>query len=233
MCLNNRRNFVSSPGRTGSGKTTFCAHFPATPVRNFVNADLIAAGLSPFAPERAALRAGRLMLEEIHRLAAEKADFAFETTLSGRTYEAMLRAFREQGYQIFLYFLWLPDVSMNPERVAGPCARRRANIPDDDVRRRYGRGIQNFLTVYRQLADYWIVFDNSGLWPQGGRIRNRDRSDYPGRRSLSTLRCRGRAIMRTSNGSYPSGPLHHEAIRAMREAVWEVIQNHNGTAASR
>jgi predicted ABC-type ATPase len=129
-------------------------------MRNFVNADLIAA------PERAALQAGRLMLGEIRRLAAEKADFAFETTLSGRTYEAMLREFRAQGYRICLYFLWLPDVSMNLERVAARVRQGGHNVPEDDVRRRYRRGIANFLTVYRQLADSWTLFDNSGRWPR-------------------------------------------------------------------
>src|SRR4051812_48617315 len=95
-------------GPNGSGKTTFVREylprFVAVP--NFVNPDLIAAGLAPFAPEAAALRAGRLMLEEIRRLAGERADFAFETTLSGRSYVPMLREFRKQGYTVYLYFLW-------------------------------------------------------------------------------------------------------------------------------
>src|SRR5947209_11451326 len=94
-------------GPNGSGKTTFVRKFLPryVPVRNFVNADLIAAGLSPFEPEKAAIRAGRLMLEEISRLARERTDFTFETTLSGRSYEPMIRRFREQGYRIYLYFL--------------------------------------------------------------------------------------------------------------------------------
>jgi len=155
-------------GANGSGKTTFVREFLPryVPLPHFVNADLIAAGLAPFAPEGAAVRAGRLMLEEIRRLAAERADFAFETTLSGRTYEPMLREFREQGYVVYLYFLWLPDVGTNLVRVAHRVQQGGHNVPEEDVRRRYRRGITNFLHVYRPLADFWIVYDNSGLWPR-------------------------------------------------------------------
>ncbi len=155
-------------GPNGSGKTTFVRRFLPRYVRvlNFVNADLIAAGLSPFAPEQAALRAGRLMLEEIRRLAAGRADFAFETTLSGRTYEPMLREFRQQGYTIYLYFLWLPAVEMNLERVANRVRQGGHSVPEEDVRRRYRRGISNFLHVYRRLADAWTLFDNSGQSPR-------------------------------------------------------------------
>jgi predicted ABC-type ATPase len=155
-------------GPNGSGKTTFVREFLPryAPVPRFVNADMIASGLSPFAPELSSLRAGRLMLEELRRLAAERRDFAFESTLAGRTYESMLREFREQGYVIYLYFLWLPDVEMNLRRVAHRVQEGGHHVPDEDVRRRYRRGIANFLTVYRTLADFWIVFENSGTWPR-------------------------------------------------------------------
>src|SRR5439155_20725352 len=107
-------------GPNGSGKTTFVRDFLPryVSIPHFVNADLIAAGLAPFAPETAALRAGRLVIEEIRRLAAERANFAFETTLSGRSYVPMLREFKDQGYEVFLYFLWLLDVAMMLQRVS-------------------------------------------------------------------------------------------------------------------
>jgi predicted ABC-type ATPase len=155
-------------GPNGSGKTTFVREFLPryATVPHFVNADLIAAGLAPFAPETAALTAGRLMLAEIRRLADQRHDFAFETTLSGRTYEPMLREFRQQGYMVYLYFLWLPDATINVRRVAQRVQQGGHNVPEEDVRRRYRRGIANFLNVYRALADHWIVFDNSGKWPR-------------------------------------------------------------------
>ena len=155
-------------GPNGSGKTTFVRKFLPryVSIPHFVNADLIAAGLEPFAAETAALRAARVMVEEIRRLAAERADFAFETTLSGRSYVPMLRGFRDQGYRIYLYFLWLPDVALNLDRVAQRVRQGGHNVPEDDIRRRYRRGIANFLRLYQGLSDSWIVFDNAGLWPR-------------------------------------------------------------------
>lgn len=155
-------------GPNGSGKTTFVRDFLPryVSIPHFVNADLIAAGLAPFAPQTAALRAGRLVIEEIRRLADERVDFAFETTLSGRSYVPMLREFKERGCEIYLYFLWLPDVAMNLRRVAHRVQQGGHNVPEEDVRRRYRRGIANFLSVYRPLTDFWIVYDNSGIWPR-------------------------------------------------------------------
>lgn len=155
-------------GPNGSGKTTFVRDFlpRIATVPRFVNADLIAAGLSPFAPEAAAVAAGRLVLSEIHRHIEQREDFAFETTLAGRTYVDLIRSCRTGGYVLHLYFLWLPDVTMNLVRVANRVRLGGHHVPEQDVRRRYRRGIQNFLNIYRALVDDWTLYDNSGLEPR-------------------------------------------------------------------
>lgn len=151
-------------GPNGAGKSTFAREFlpneAGCPV--FVNADLIAAGLSPFAPEKVALRAGRLMLEEIHRHAAIGESFAFETTLSGRGYAHMMLGWQAMGYTVHLVFLRLQTVEMAIERVAVRVAQGGHDIPPDIIRRRFVKGWQNFQTVYRPLVDGWQVYDNSG-----------------------------------------------------------------------
>ena len=155
-------------GPNGSGKTTFVQRFlpEYTDCINFVNADLIAAGLSPFSPEIAAIKAGKLMLEEIDRFRKRKVDFAFETTLSGKTYLQLFKEMKESGYEIYIYFLWLRHVDLALRRVAERVAMGGHNVPPDTVRRRFDRGLYNLFCLYRSTVDSWIIFDNSEPAPR-------------------------------------------------------------------
>jgi predicted ABC-type ATPase len=155
-------------GPNGAGKTTFALEYlpEYAGCLQFVNADLIAAGLSPFAPAAAAVTAGRLVLEQIHRFAGQRANFAVETTLAGRGYRALLQNLKQQRYAVSLYFLWLPTVQLALERVAERVRKGGHNVPEEDVRRRYRRGLRNLFQVYRPLLDSWILYDNSGTLPR-------------------------------------------------------------------
>src|SRR5271168_3613615 len=125
-------------GPNGAGKTTFASEFLPDFVkcREFLNADLIAAGLSPFAPEAQNVRAGRLLLERIRELAGERVDFGFETTLSGRTYVKRLTDMRASGFRVVLFFLWLPNVDMAVARVRKRVVEGGHGVPLEDIRRR-------------------------------------------------------------------------------------------------
>jgi predicted ABC-type ATPase len=155
-------------GPNGAGKTTFAREFlpVGEGVVHFVNADLIAAGLSPFRPELVALAAGRLLLREIDRLASSRADFAFESTLSGVSYVNRLRRWKAAGYQIEIVFLSLESPQLALRRIAARVRQGGHNVPANDVLRRFGRGRANFDRVYRSLADAWALYDNSGPRPR-------------------------------------------------------------------
>lgn len=161
-------NLYVIAGPNGAGKTTFAKEFLPhyAKCENFVNADLIAGGLSPFSPEAAAMRAGRLLLEQIHLLASKRSDFGFETTLSGVTYLALLRRLKAQGYRIQLFFLWIPTVEMALARIADRVRRGGHDIPEKVVRRRFYKGLQHLFIRYRPLLDSWMLFDNSGTVPR-------------------------------------------------------------------
>lgn len=154
-------------GPNGAGKTTFAREFlpreANCPI--FVNADLIAAGLAPFAPETEALRAGRLMLDELARHGAAKNSFAFETTLAGRGYLRLIREWRAAGYLVTLLFLRLGSPEEAIARVAERVRQGGHAIPESVIRRRYAAGLSNFFALYAPLVDAWVLYDNSGRAP--------------------------------------------------------------------
>lgn len=155
-------------GPNGAGKTTFAREFlpneAGCPV--FVNADLIAAGLAPFAPETAAVQAGRLMLRELARHFAAGESFAFETTLSGRAYVPHIRAWQAAGYTVKLIFLRLDSADEAVARVAQRVLQGGHHIPQVTIRRRFAAGLHNFEHLYAPLVDAWALYDNAGSTPQ-------------------------------------------------------------------
>ncbi len=154
-------------GPNGAGKTTFACSFLPEEAQcpRFINADLIAAGLSPFAPEAAAIKAGRLMLQEIAECARRGENFAFETTLSGLAYLAHIREWRAQGYHVSLFFLALPDAEVAVARVAERVRQGGHHIPEDVIRRRFTAGLRNFEEAYRPAVDAWAKYNNMGESP--------------------------------------------------------------------
>ena len=155
-------------GPNGAGKTTFAlTYLPETAhCRNFVNADLIAAGLSPLSPERERVAASRLFLAEIRQYIKRREEFAFETTLSGRTYLKLIRELLADDWEVRLFYLWLPSVEMSLARVAERVAHGGHDIPRDDIIRRYPRSIDNLLEHYSPLCSSTICLDNSGPAPE-------------------------------------------------------------------
>jgi predicted ABC-type ATPase len=160
-------NLYIIAGANGSGKTTFAQVFLPKYVRctRFVNPDLIAQGLSPFAPARAALHAGRLVLTEIRRNLDAGLDFAFETTLSGRTYRRVIQDARARGYRVCLFYLWIPTADLAVARIVDRVAEGGHFVPETDVRRRFKRTLVNLMADYRPLADSLLFFDNAGETP--------------------------------------------------------------------
>lgn len=155
-------------GPNGAGKTTFAREYlpKIAGVIQFVNADLIAQGLSPLEPQFAALAAGRLLLQRINHLAATRADFAFESTLSGLTYVRQLRAWKAEGYRIEIAYLRLRSPQLALRRIAARVRQGGHDVPRADVLRRFARGWENFERIYRPLADVWTIYDNSGKLPR-------------------------------------------------------------------
>jgi predicted ABC-type ATPase len=154
-------------GPNGAGKSTVAPLVlkGTLGVTEFVNADVIAQGLSAFAPERAALAAGRIMLARLHALAQERVSFAFETTLASRSFAPWIGGLVKDGYEFRLFYIWLPSADAAIARVAERVKAGGHHVPDDVVRRRYLGGLQNFFSLYRQFAVEWRVMVNAGTGP--------------------------------------------------------------------
>jgi len=156
-------NLYIIAGCNGAGKTT--ASYTVLPeilnCKEFVNADEIAKGISPFQPETVSFHAGRIMLERINQLLIQNVDFAIETTLTTLSYQRTIELAKRENYNITLLFFWLNDVNLAIERVKSRVSEGGHNIPKEVIVRRYYRGVKNLMFVFIKLCDYWLIIDNS------------------------------------------------------------------------
>lgn len=161
-------NLFIISGCNGAGKTT--ASFTILPellqVMEFVNADEIARGLSPFQPEKVSIEAAKIMLRRLQELLSQHHDFAFETTLSTRSFVGLIHQAKELGYRINLIYYWLDSVELAIERVKIRVSEGGHHIPTDTIIRRYHAGLKNFINLYKDKVDYWMLIDNSGTEPE-------------------------------------------------------------------
>ena len=155
---------IALAGPNGAGKSTVGPRLlrGALHVTEFVNADVIAQGLSAFDPDAVAISAGRVMLARLRELASRRTTFAFETTLAGRSHATWIRSLLEAGYEFDLLFLWLPSPELAVERVRIRVELGGHSVPEATVCRRYAVGLRNFFRVYRPLSSIWHFYDNSG-----------------------------------------------------------------------
>lgn len=156
-------NLYIIAGCNGAGKTT--ASFTVLPevlgCNEFVNADEIARGLSPFQPEKVAFEADRIMLHRIDELLTKQVDFAIETTLATKSYVQTIKKAKEKNYHVTLVYFWLSSPALAIARVKKRVADGGHNIPEEVIRRRYQRGINNLFKLFIQISDYWLVVNNS------------------------------------------------------------------------
>ena len=175
---NSQKNILIIAGPNGAGKTTFATEFLLNEAgcRTFINADMIAAGLNPFDPERSAVSAGRLMLRLIDDYVGRGESFAFETTLSGRSYARMIPSWQAKGYWVRLCFLRLPTADMAVTRVGNRVREGGHNVEEEVVRRRFNAGWRNFLQLYQDIVNEWKLYDTTEEFPRliaGGEMKDK------------------------------------------------------------
>ena len=158
-------NVVILAGPNGAGKSTLAEALLAETlgIRHYVNADTLARGLSAFNSEEMAVKAGKIMLEHLHDLADQRANFAFETTLASRTVAPWIAKLKTSGYQFHLFYVWVPSADVSVERVLGRVLLGGHSVPEETIRRRYQRSLENFFRLYRPIADSWEFYDNEKL----------------------------------------------------------------------
>lgn len=226
-------NLFIIAGPNGAGKTTYVRDYLSreTVCREFVNADLIAAGLSPLSPDTAAFEAGRIMLKRLRDLSAQRRDFSFETTLTGYGYLDLLSDLREAGYRIRLDYLWIRELDITRMRVKQRVRKGGHDIPDDVQLRRFGKGLRLLLGHYRPFLHHWRIYDNTGTEPhlvveeEDGSLRVRDASRLARIEAAASLR-----IMEKRPSDRVEEPVVYEpgeetkaSMRAMRRAYAKVV----------
>jgi len=151
----------------GAGKTTFATEFLPREAEcpNFINADLIAAGISPFRPEASSIQAAKMMLEMMKKYVEKGESFSFETTLSGKNYGKLIPEWQKKGYKIKLFYLKLPDSEFAIARVNQRVKEGGHSVPEDVIRRRFKTGWNNFQRLYKNLVDEWALYENAGEHP--------------------------------------------------------------------
>jgi predicted ABC-type ATPase len=209
-------------GPNGAGKTTFARTFLPEEVRclQFVNADLIASGLSPFDPAAAAVRAGRLMLGEIERLMKDGTDFAFETTLAGRSWSLWFERLKEQGFGINLFYLWLSSPDLAVARVAERVRHGGHDVPEDVIRRRFNRSLQNLFGLYAPSADCLALFSTRAARPV--RLASLEGEGFNIGSFALSLFAKGTKPMPAMSEEVPL-PLDEQAERALRKAAAKLL----------
>lgn len=160
-------NLYIIAGPNGAGKTTFAKEFLPKYVYcpNFINADLIALGLAPFFPAKVQIKAGKILIEQIDSFIKDRADFAFESTLSGRAYVSLFREAKAKGYTIAIFYLSISSKKFAQERIKQRVKEGGHHVPTEDINRRFKRSWRNFIDLYMPLTDSWILFENSDLIP--------------------------------------------------------------------